>query len=181
MRKLQTYSIESDHTVSLTFTNGQAARVPISKIALYLADHDRAKIEHAVKVRRQFLKDHMPKLLVGAIVVTALGVAASSHSTMSRMFSHTLTPPRVRTVQEPLPAAAKVTPTRSPASLPTTSVRPLNHAIETKVTSDAVTKPRLTARAATPTTPVPVHVAAKTVSSMRVKLPLLPSVTVPIL
>jgi hypothetical protein len=73
MSELANYSIETDHTVLLAFKDGRHLRVPISQLAHYLMPPDLAKVRAAIKLRKEFIRRHMPKV---ALVFVAGGLIA---------------------------------------------------------------------------------------------------------
>ncbi len=87
MRKLAAYSIETDHTVRLDFADGQRLRVPVTKLGLYLYAPDRERVERGVKLRRQFLTRHMPKVLIGLATASLLATAVVTPKTVDRLIS----------------------------------------------------------------------------------------------
>ena len=115
MRKLATYSIETDHTVRLDFVDGQRMRVPVAKLSMYLHAPDLQRVERAVKIRRQFILRHMPKVIVGvamAGLVTALFVAPRS---VNRLLAPTQAP-APESQQSAAARAVALTPTPTPTS-----------------------------------------------------------------
>jgi hypothetical protein len=73
MSELSNYSIESDHIVILAFKDGRKLRVPLGQLPQHLGAHDLEKIRSAIKLRRDFIQRHMPKV---ALVMVAGGLIA---------------------------------------------------------------------------------------------------------
>jgi len=71
MGELVNYSIETDQTVLLEFASGHQTRVPIQLLAQYLRPADLARVKQALRLRRRFLQDHMPRA-AAAIIITGL-------------------------------------------------------------------------------------------------------------
>jgi len=71
MSELANYSIETDHTVLLAFKDGRRMRVPIGQLNHHLAPPDLEKVRAAIKLRRDFIRRHMPKV---ALLVAATGL-----------------------------------------------------------------------------------------------------------
>jgi hypothetical protein len=73
MRELDNYSIETDHTVLLSFKDGRSIRVPIDQLANYLAQSDLRRVQASMKLRQDFVRQHMPKV---ALALAAGGFLA---------------------------------------------------------------------------------------------------------
>jgi hypothetical protein len=71
MSELANYSIETDHTVLLAFKDGRKLRVPTGQLAHYLSKPDFEKVTAAIKLRRDFIQRHMPKI---ALLVAGIGL-----------------------------------------------------------------------------------------------------------
>jgi hypothetical protein len=73
MSELSNYSIETDHTVVLSFKDGRRVRVPVGQLAHHLAPPDLEKVRASIRLRRDFIRRHMPKV---ALVMVAAGLIA---------------------------------------------------------------------------------------------------------
>lgn len=77
MGELANYSIETDHTVLLLYKDGKSLRVPFSQLAHYLKPTDLERVRSAIKLRRDFIRRHMPKaviaLAVGGLLALFIG------------------------------------------------------------------------------------------------------------
>jgi len=100
MPKLTNFSIETDHTVLLQFNDGRELRVPLTRIKEHLGANDLNRISAAVQLRRNFIRNHMPKVSV-VVIVAAASLATLLATTSTRAL--TLLLPRA-TVLEALPA-----------------------------------------------------------------------------
>jgi hypothetical protein len=139
MSELANYSIETDHTVLLAFKDGRRLRVPFGQLAHHLMPPDLDKVRAAIKLRREFIRRHMPK---AALVLMAGGLiallVAGGQAVANYISPHGPVPPPpdhssiVRSQVLPTPAV-------SPASQPSVEG-------ETTVASAAKPKPRFTLR-----------------------------------
>lgn len=75
MSQLSNFSIETDHTILLQFKNGQERRVPVSQLARHLAGPDLSRVSEALKLRRDFIRMHIPK--AGLMLVLAASTIAA--------------------------------------------------------------------------------------------------------
>jgi cytoskeletal protein RodZ len=79
MSELANYSIETDHIVLLAFRDGRRLRVPVGQLAHHLSPPDLEKVRAALKLRRDFIRRHMPKVVLalaaagGLIAALAVG------------------------------------------------------------------------------------------------------------
>jgi len=73
MGELENYSIETDQTVLLAFRDGTKRRVSVDRLPVYLEPRDLAKVRAALRLRRDFIRRHMPKT---ALVLAAGGLVA---------------------------------------------------------------------------------------------------------
>lgn len=103
MRELETYSIETDQVVLLVFTDGRRQRVRVSQLMYHLSPSDLKQVEAGLKLRRHFLRSHMPK----AALALAAGGALSWFVISGRPLAG-LTPQEALPV-EARPDATKVT------------------------------------------------------------------------
>jgi hypothetical protein len=71
MLKLAKYSIETDKTVLLQFADGSDKRISPERLVEYVTGDDLSAVQAAFKVRKTFLKRHLPKLV---IIVAAGGI-----------------------------------------------------------------------------------------------------------
>jgi hypothetical protein len=71
MSELANYSIETDHTVLLSFKDGRRLRVPVGQLDHHLAESDLDRVRKSLKLRRDFIHRHMPRV---ALVVAATGL-----------------------------------------------------------------------------------------------------------
>lgn len=149
MGELENYSIETDHTVLLAFRDGRRLRVPVDRLPGYLKPRDLAKVRAALKLRRDFIRKHMPKTALvlaagglvalfavsGRIVATAL----EPHGTAPATTDHTAI---VRNVPLPEPPEPQ-TLTPSSAPQPITAATPApraHHAVAKTKHASAVIK-----------------------------------------
>jgi hypothetical protein len=120
MEELETYSIETDHTVLLSFRNGRKRRVAVERLPQYLRSQDLHIVERAMKLRRDFIRSHMPKaalLLLAAGLLTLLAV--NSRSLVARLFGHSSVPGSSTIVHSQLPPAPGTQPApSSPGATP---------------------------------------------------------------
>ncbi|HEY6736128.1 MAG TPA: hypothetical protein VI322_00265 [Candidatus Saccharimonadia bacterium] len=136
MAELATYSIETDHTVLLTYTDGKRLRVPVAQLGDYLSPTDYNQVRAGIKLRRHFLHNHMPKAALALAAGGLLAVLALAGRPLALWWSGQGTPgeaePTVTPMDiivrnlpdEPVPTAAPPTPvvagapTASPAAGP---------------------------------------------------------------
>ncbi len=87
MSKLSHYSIETDRTVLLSFSDQSNVRVPISRVKEYVAPNELKTIEKALMMRENFFKRHLPKFAI-SFVAGGLLVATSFHenTVLNRLF-----------------------------------------------------------------------------------------------
>jgi hypothetical protein len=102
MSDLANYSIETDHMVLLSFKDGRRLRVPLGQLANHLGTDDLAKVTRAFKLRRDFIRHHMPKAV---IVLVAGGLIALSVTAAPKVMAWI-------THQTPAPAPAPAPETR---------------------------------------------------------------------
>ncbi len=74
MQRLADFSIETENTVLLQFAGGGQQRVAVGQLEHYLPSDDLRRVYKALRLRKQFLSRHMPRL--GALVLLAGGVMA---------------------------------------------------------------------------------------------------------
>jgi hypothetical protein len=74
MGDLENYSIETDQSVLLSFRDGRKVRVRPDRLSRYLGTKDLVKVRRAMRLRRDFLRLHMPKT---AVVLLAAGLMAA--------------------------------------------------------------------------------------------------------
>lgn len=77
MSELANYSIETDRLIFLAFQDGSSLRVPVSQLPRYLTARDLQKVRRAIKLRRDFFRQHMPRALVVVAVLGALSLLAT--------------------------------------------------------------------------------------------------------
>ncbi len=141
MSELANYSIETDHIVLLSFKDGRSIRVQMAQLHRHLAPGDLAKIRSAIKLRRDFIRLHMPK---AALVLVAGGLLALI-LTGSRVVASLLSHPRPAPVQPPgVPHIARS------ILLPTPSVSPTPQILAQKEATARAPKRRSVARTAKP-------------------------------
>jgi len=75
MSELANYSIETDHIVLLAFHDGRRLRVPVGQLAHHLAPPDLEKVRSALKLRRDFIRRHMPKVVLALAAAGGLVAA----------------------------------------------------------------------------------------------------------
>jgi len=73
MHKLANFSVETDTIVLLQFQDGQQSRVAITQLPQHLTGADLKRVQAALKLRRDFLKTHLPKM--GLMLATGVGLA----------------------------------------------------------------------------------------------------------
>jgi hypothetical protein len=74
MSHLENFSIETDNVVLLQFKDGQTKRVAVWQLSRHLLARDLQRVRAAMKLRQDFLRDHMPKS--GLIITLAAGLVA---------------------------------------------------------------------------------------------------------
>ena len=75
MVDLENYRIETDRTVLLSFRDGRKVRVRADRLPRYLHPKDVAVVRRALRLRRDFLRFHMPK---AALVFLAAGLLVAA-------------------------------------------------------------------------------------------------------
>lgn len=89
MSKLLRYSIETDQTVLLSFSDDSNVRVPISRVPEYVAPNDLKKINKALMMRENFFKRHLPKF---AIIFAAGGLLVAGSFRENNALNHLFQP-----------------------------------------------------------------------------------------
>lgn len=152
MSELANYSIETDHTVLLLFKDGRKLRVPMAQLPRHLTPRDLAKIRSAIKLRQDFIRQHMPKASVILIVAAGLLaiMLAGSRAVATLLHRPSSLPPSgpsdntgiVRSVEAPSPSAS---PSVQPAPANVAPSRPATtatrHRIARRVTHPTAKKP----------------------------------------
>jgi hypothetical protein len=128
MSELTNYSIETDQTVLLHFTDGKRRRVAFDQLHEHLKPDDLQRVTAAIKLRRNFIRNHMPKTLA---LFAAVGLGAlfiTTEQTVASMIAHHPT----ATVPDQAGLLTRVTPTPSPSAAsasPAPSVSPVSGAV----------------------------------------------------
>jgi hypothetical protein len=175
MRELDNYSIETDHTVLLAFKDGRTIRVPIGQLAHHLTPADLKRIQAAMKLRRDFVRQHMPKV---ALALAAGGFLALFMAG-GRTVAHLLQPP---TPVESTPPSTSIVRSLDPPPTPSLSPAPQPTPGGTTVTANPSKAKRLakrrpaTARIAAHTTVLP---APTTLGGLLTGLPANPVALLP--
>ncbi|MDB5178525.1 MAG: hypothetical protein JWN01_468 [Patescibacteria group bacterium] len=138
MSELANYSIETDQTVLLSFTDGRRLRVPMDQLRRYLAPHDLQKITSAIKLRQEFLRRHMPR----AVIILIVGGVMALLFAGGRAVAHLWRPPWS---VAPAPASSTVVRSLNPPS-PTLSPAPAPSAEGSTTVAAAPLKPALRPR-----------------------------------
>ncbi|MBW4062028.1 hypothetical protein HJC99_05650 [Candidatus Saccharibacteria bacterium] len=139
MSELADFSIETETTVLLVYNDGTRLRVPTRRLSKYLDGVELTRVRHALKLRREFWRQHLPKgsLAVGlAAALLAIGMAGTTK------LAHQNAKP---TSPAPAPtslAAAKLLPT------PVTATTPAS--VSGEVAGAATAAPQAPSRAARP-------------------------------
>ena len=115
MGELSNYSIETDQLIWLVFKDGHSLRVPVGQLSRYLVPKDLQKVRRAMKLRRDFFRQNMPKALLLLLVFGLVAAAAVTTTTVAWLARR----------QTPLPTAPNeteivrnVTPQSSPSPVP---------------------------------------------------------------
>ncbi len=101
MGELANYSIETDHTVLLSFKDGKSLRVPFSQLAHYLRPTDLERVRSAIKLRRDFIRRHMPKALIALVAVGLLALFVGGSRVMAALWGQPEQPPDAPTQVNP--------------------------------------------------------------------------------
>jgi hypothetical protein len=111
MQKMSDFSIETDDTVLVSFQDGSQQRLAVKQLARLLRPMDASRIRRALKLRRNFLRQHMPRMIVGGVVAGALllGLSLPDNAPMSQLV-HPDTP-KPHHPHQAKPAAYLPTPT----------------------------------------------------------------------
>lgn len=126
MRKLLNYSIETDQLILLHFSDGQSLRVPFQKISDHLTGHELSKVSRAIKLRRDFFRNNLPKTMV-ALAAAGLAVAVCiDYENVAALWSpsRSVAPPPARvsgaaqSISTPSPSATAVITTPGAAAVP---------------------------------------------------------------
>jgi hypothetical protein len=81
MNELADFSVETDTTVLLEFRDGTRLRTPVKRLPLHLVGKDLDRVRAAVKLRKVFLRDHLPKeglAIALAVILCAVGIAGTN-------------------------------------------------------------------------------------------------------
>jgi hypothetical protein len=126
MSELANYSIETDRTVLLAFADGRRLRVPIGQLAHYLAPPDLERVRASLRLRRDFIRDHMPKALLALIGAGLIALLTVGGKTVADMFVSPRHPQPVQSqskiVRNQLLPNPSASPTPSSASAPAVAV-----------------------------------------------------------
>jgi hypothetical protein len=104
MSDLVNYSIETDHTVLLSFKDGRRLRVPLGQLPNHLGADDLAKITRALKLRRDFIRRHMPKAVLVLVAGGLIALGATEAPKVVAWLTHQPATP----APAPEPAAPKI-------------------------------------------------------------------------
>jgi hypothetical protein len=88
MSELSNYSIETDHLVWLSFKDGKNLRVPVGQLPRYLTPRDLQKVRRAMRLRRDFMRHHMPGTLIAVIGVGLLLAVLAGEQTVAYFWRH---------------------------------------------------------------------------------------------
>jgi hypothetical protein len=119
MSELANYSIETDYTVLLSFKDGRKVRVPVGQLAAHLNPLDLEKIKSAIRLRRDFIHQHTPKIIVvGLATGLLLALLAAGDRAVASLWHHNEPMPRsqpshtgiVRSVDLPTPTVKPTPP-----------------------------------------------------------------------
>ena len=118
-RHLSNYSIETDQTVLLTFSDGSEARTNFDKLCDYLSMADQAKVKQGLSLRRKFIMRSLGS--VAKYLVIALVVVLASYDTVraAQIVIHDLShqsAPAAPVVKPPAQRAPVLSSTQSPRS-----------------------------------------------------------------
>jgi hypothetical protein len=110
MEDLDTYSIETDRTVLLSFRNGRQRRVNVERLSNHLRPRDLEIVSRAMKLRHDFIRSHMPRTAVLLLAAGLMTLLALGGRTLAKLFGHSSPAPPgstmiVRSQAEPQPAA----------------------------------------------------------------------------
>jgi hypothetical protein len=87
MHDLANYSIETDQSVWLSFKDGHTLRVGVGQLPRYLTPHDLQKVRRTMKLRRDFIKHHMPKTMAIALVLGLTALAVTSGQILASLWN----------------------------------------------------------------------------------------------
>jgi hypothetical protein len=90
MQELDDFSIETDNIILLQYKDGARQRVQVKELSQHLSKRDLQKVNAALKLRRSFIKTHMPRM--GALLVMT-GLLAAVMITGGPVVSHWLVRP----------------------------------------------------------------------------------------
>lgn len=130
MSELSTYSIETDQLVFLAFKDGHSLRVSVAQLPRHLSPHDLAKVRRAIRLRRDFFRQNMPRVLViGLAVLLAAAVMTTTAPALAHWWHPRTMPqsgPRTETkfVRSALPQSDL------PSAVPTSPGRPVARATD---------------------------------------------------
>jgi hypothetical protein len=180
MSELANYSIETDQSVWLSFKDGHNLRVSVNQLPRYLSPHDLQKVRRAMKLRRDFIRHHMPKTLAIAAVLGLTALAVSSGQMLAAFWQEheqlEPTPQQREIVRNLLPAGPDPLPAPSPAAAPmgrvagfntarheASSIKPVptltpvsKRVVKTAVSVTPISRPGIDAGMAAPSpTPIP--------------------------
>lgn len=115
MGELKTFSVETDSTVLLTFTDGVSRRVSTRHLSQYLSGADLVKVRQALKLRRNFWRLNLPKggLAIG-LVIGAMAIGVAGTDRIDHLVRHN------GSTAEVAPRPESPAPTLTPTPAPTT-------------------------------------------------------------
>jgi hypothetical protein len=141
MSDLLNYSIETDHTVLLSFKDGRRLRVHLDDLPRYLSAADLATITRAVKLRNDFIRRHMPKAALALVAGGLIALAGTTTNQLAAWWEHRTDPVSAPTETAPAPTSAPIVRnlqsggTASPAPTPDAAIKE-NTAVATAPTAN---------------------------------------------
>jgi hypothetical protein len=108
MKEIANFSIETDNVVLLEYQDGKSKRVAVWQLAKHLVETDLRRVQAALKMRRNFIRDNSPKL--GAAVVLTAGLVAALVGG-GHAVTNLIAPPRPAAAAPEHETVAGVTPT----------------------------------------------------------------------
>jgi hypothetical protein len=126
MSELANYSIETDRTVLLSFADGRRLRIPIGQLPHYLAPPDLERVRASLRLRRDFIRDHMPKALLALMGVGLIALLTVGGKAVADMFTSPRrpqpVPSRSEIVRSQVMPKPSTSPTPTSASAPAVAV-----------------------------------------------------------
>ncbi len=147
MGELTNYSIETDQLVWLSFKSGQNLRVTVGQLPHYLSPHDLKRVRRAIKLRRDFFRNHMPKTLIILLALGLTALAVTTGQVLAAMWHAQQGPEpagQTEIVRNALPA--EDSPSPAPTSTPTAVAPVAGSVARTAAQAEAVPKLKAPAR-----------------------------------